>query len=38
MNVSDSNATIVTFMKDLESILVDSGTNDVKLEVFVAGA
>tara|TARA_R100000995_G_C3435004_1_gene100374 strand:- start:97 stop:567 length:471 start_codon:yes stop_codon:yes gene_type:complete len=38
MNVSDADASIVTFMKDLESILVDSGTNDVKLEVFVAGA
>ena len=36
--VNDSTATIETSMKDLESILVDSGSNAVKLEVFVAGA
>ena len=36
--VSDANATIVTTLHDLESILVDSFTNAVKLEVFVAGA
>ena len=36
--VSDANATIVTTLHDLESILVDSGGNAVKLEVFVAGA
>lgn len=34
--VSDANATINTTMHDLESILVDSGSNAVKLEVFVA--
>ncbi|QDP64660.1 MAG: hypothetical protein Unbinned4585contig1001_24 [Prokaryotic dsDNA virus sp.] len=36
--VSDANATIVTAMHDLESIIVDSATEDVKVEVFVAGA
>ena len=36
--VLDSSATIVTTLHDLESILVDSFTNAVKLEVFVAGA
>mgnify|MGYP003143428962 FL=1 len=36
--VNDSTATIETSMKDLESILVDSGSNAVKLELFVAGA
>ena len=38
VNVSDANANILTNLKDLESILVDSGSNAVKLEVFVAGA
>lgn len=36
--VSDANATIVTALHDLESILVDSATEDVKVEIFVAGA
>ena len=36
--VLDSSASIDTNMKDLESILVDSGSNAVKLELFVAGA
>jgi len=35
--VSDANATIVTAMHDLESILVDSATENVKVEIFVAG-
>jgi hypothetical protein len=38
INVGDSNASILTDLHDLESILVDSGSNAVKLEVFVAGA
>tara|TARA_Y100001937_G_scaffold117023_1_gene169788 strand:+ start:2257 stop:2727 length:471 start_codon:yes stop_codon:yes gene_type:complete len=38
INVSDSNATIVTSMKDLESIIVDSADQNVTVEVFVAGA
>ena len=37
INVGDSNASILTDLQDLESILVDSGGNTVKLEVFVAG-
>ena len=37
-NVNDSSASIQQSLKDLESILVDSGSNAVKLEVFVAGA
>jgi len=36
INVSDANATIVTTLKDLESILVDSSDQAVKLEVFAA--
>jgi len=36
--VSDSGPGIITTLHDLESILVDSGTNAVKLELFVAGA
>ncbi len=36
--VSDSGPGIITTLHDLESILVDSGSNAVKLEVFVAGA
>ena len=36
--VSDANATIVTAMHDLESILVDSASEAVKVEIFVAGA
>ncbi len=35
--VKDFSATIDTDLHDLESILVDSGSNAVKLEVFVAG-
>jgi len=38
VNVNDSSASIQTSLKDLESILVDSGSNAVKLEVFAAGA
>ena len=37
IGVNDSNTT-VTATHDLESILVDSGSNAVKLELFVAGA
>ena len=36
--VSDANATIVTALHDLESIIVDSADQNVKVEVFVAGA
>jgi len=36
--VSDANATINASMHDLESILVDSADQAVKLEIFVAGA
>ena len=36
--VSDANATINPTMHDLESILVDSADQAVKLEIFVAGA
>jgi len=38
IEVDDDSANIVTTLKKLESILVDSGSNAVKLEVFVAGA
>ena len=37
IGVNDS-ATTITATHDLESIVVDSGSNAVKLEVFVAGA
>ena len=36
--VSDSNATINTSMHDLESIIVDSADQAVKVELFVASA
>lgn len=38
VNVNDSSASIQQSLKDLESILVDSAANSVKLELFVAGA
>jgi len=38
IDVSDTSASILTSLKDLESLLVDSGGNTVKLELFVAGA
>jgi hypothetical protein len=34
--VSDANATIVTTLNDLESILVDPGSNAISVEVFIA--
>ena len=34
--VSDANATIVTTLHHLESLLVDPGTNAVTVEVFIA--
>jgi len=34
--VSDDNATIVTTLNDLESILVDPGANAISVEVFIA--
>ena len=37
-NVNDSSAGIQASLKDLESIIVDSGGNTVQIEVFVAGA
>ena len=36
--VSDANATINTSMHDLESIIVDSADQAVKIEIFVASA
>jgi len=36
--VSDANADINASMHDLESIMVDSATEDVKVEIFVAGS
>ena len=38
IRVSDSSASMLNVLRDLESILVDSGSNAVKLELFVAGA
>ena len=38
VNVNDSSASLQASLKDLESILVDSAANAVKLELFVAGA
>jgi hypothetical protein len=38
VDVDDDSANMLVNLKDLESILVDSGSNAVKLEVFVAGA
>lgn len=38
ISVNDSGSGINTTLHDLESILVDSGSNAVKLEVFAAGA
>ena len=37
IQVSDANATIITTLVDLESILVDPGSNAVQVEVFIAG-
>ena len=34
--VSDANATIVTALTDLESILMNPGTNAVNIEIFIA--
>ena len=34
--VSDANATIETTLHDLESVLIDSSSNAVDVEVFVA--
>lgn len=34
--VSDANANIVTALTDLESILIDPGSNAVSMEVFIA--
>ena len=34
--VSDANATIVTALTDLESILMNPGSNAINIEVFVA--
>lgn len=36
IGLSDANATIVTSLNDLESILVDSLSEDVDVEIFVA--
>ena len=35
--VSSEEASVITAMKDLESIIVDSADQNVKVEVFVAG-
>ena len=37
IQVSDANATIITTLVDLESLLVDPGANSVQVEVFIAG-
>mgnify|MGYP003653816236 CR=1 FL=1 len=37
IQVSDANATIITALVDLESILVDPGNQAIQVEVFVAG-
>ena len=37
IQVSDANATIITTLVDLESLLVDPGANAVQVEVFIAG-
>jgi hypothetical protein len=37
IQVSDTNATIITTLVDLESLLVDPGANAVQVEVFIAG-
>lgn len=34
--VSDANATIITTLNDLESLLVDPGSNTITVEVFIA--
>jgi len=34
--VSTTNATIITTLEDLESIIADSGSNDVQCEIFIA--
>ena len=34
--VSDANATILTTLNDLESLLVDPGSNTITVEVFIA--
>ena len=36
IGVSDANATIITTLNDLESLLVDPGSNTITVEVFVA--
>ena len=36
--VDDDQKTIVTDLRDLESLLVDPGSNSVKVEVFIASA
>ena len=36
IQVSDANATIITTLVDLESILIDPGANNVKVEVIIA--
>ena len=38
IHVNDDAATIITALTDLESIIIDSGTNAVQVEVFVASA
>ena len=37
IQVSDANATIITTLVDLESILIDPAANAVQVEVFIAG-
>ena len=36
ITVSDANANIITALEDLESIIADSGSNDVQCEIFIA--
>jgi len=37
IQVSDANANVITTLVDLESIIVDPGSNAVQVEVFIAG-
>jgi hypothetical protein len=37
IQVSDANANIITTLVDLESIIIDPGSNAVQVEVFIAG-
>ena len=38
IDTSDANSTIITDLKDLESLIIDGGSNAIKIEIFIAGA